>query len=97
MLEALSGFQMANKNFLSREYPQSLGKKSRAATRHEVDHKKAMKLYERGLTDLNIAGLLGVSKGDVFRWRKEHGLTSNMIRQREGSIPSRKKKSPPKK
>lgn len=75
---------MANKDFLSKTYARKMGLKSRAATRHEVDEDKAMKLYRRGLSDLNIADLMGVSKGDVYRWRMEKGLPSNMRKRKEG-------------
>lgn len=75
---------MANKDFLSKTYARKMGRKSRAATRHEVDEEKAMKLYKRGLSDLNVADLLGVSKGDVYRWRMEHNLPSNMLKRKGG-------------
>lgn len=75
---------MANKEFLSKTYAMKMGRKSRAATRHEVDETKAMKLYRRGLSDLNIADLMGVSKGDVYRWRMEKGLPSNMRKRKGG-------------
>lgn len=69
---------MSNRDSLSKDFARKMGLKSRAATRHEVNHKEAMRLYKRGLSDLNIADLLGVSKGDVYRWRKAAGLPSNM-------------------
>lgn len=75
---------MANKDFLSKTYAMKMGRKSRAATRHDVDEAKAMKLYKRGLSDLNIADLLGVSKGDVYRWRMDKGLPSNMLKRKGG-------------
>ena len=75
-------FPMSNRNFLSKVYVQKMGFRSRTAIRHEVDHKKAMRLYKRGLSDLNIADLMGVSKGDVFRWRQENHMPSNMRKRK---------------
>ena len=66
------------------------GEQSRSAKRHDVDKHKAWKLYKQGLSDLNIAVRLGVSKGDVYRWRRLNGLTSNMIRSPGPASPSRK-------
>lgn len=74
----LSGFQMANKDFLARDFARTMGKQSREATQHDIPHKNALKLYRRGLNDLNIASILGVSKADVYRWRIANGLKSNM-------------------
>lgn len=67
-----------------------LGRQSRSARRHEVDKHEAMRLYKLGMSDLNIAVRLGVSKGDVYRWRKINGLISNMIRRPEPPTPSSK-------
>lgn len=82
---------MANRDFLSKTYAMKMAKKSRAATRHEVDEAKAMKLYKRGLSDLNVADLLGVSKGDVYRWRISKGLPSNMLKQKKRTNRTKRK------
>lgn len=75
---------MSNRDSLSKDFARKMGLKSRAATRHDVDDREAMKLYRRGLSDLNIADLMGVSKGDVYRWRMEKGLPSNMRKRKGG-------------
>lgn len=80
------------KNFLNGVSAQELGRRSRSAQRHDIDKFKAIELYKRGLNDLNIASALGVSKGDVYRWRKLNGLISNMTPQPEDSTPFPKKR-----
>ena len=38
---------------------------------------KAMSLYQSGLTDAQVAELVGVAQGTVFRWRKAAGIPRN--------------------
>lgn len=75
-------------NWMTEEHAKDLGKRSRSAKRHEINQHEALKLYKRGLSDLRMASVLGVSKGDVYRWRKLNGLSSNMIRQPDDATPS---------
>lgn len=54
--------------FLGVEYPESPGR---------FDRRKALKLYEDGKSDGEIADALGVTRLAVFDWRKADGLTAN--------------------
>lgn len=77
-------------NWMDGVNAEKLGRKCRTAKRHEVDKHRALALYRKGLSDLNIAATLGVSKGDVYRWRRLNGLISNMTPKQEASSPSPK-------
>lgn len=79
-------------NIMNGDDARKFGHQSRSAKRHEFDKHEALELYKRGLSDLRIAATLGVTKGDVYRWRKLNGLSSNMTPRRENASPSEKTK-----
>lgn len=56
------------------EVPESILKK-----RGRYDQR--MELYQQGLTDPEIAGEMGISKGAIAHWRKALGLPSNYRRE----------------
>jgi uncharacterized protein YjcR len=46
----------------------------------EFDEKKAMKLYEKGMTDVEIGKELGRSTTTIYNWRTRAGLDANRIK-----------------
>lgn len=43
----------------------------------EKEEKERMKLYKQGLSDVQIANILGLTKTTILRWRKIRGLQRN--------------------
>lgn len=50
--------------------------------KREFDEKKAMKLYEQGLTDVEIGKELGRSTTTIYNWRTRAGLNANRVTTR---------------
>lgn len=55
---------------------------SRTSSRRQypdLDSKGARELYDQGMRDVELAHVLGVSRGDITKWRQSHGLAANRI------------------
>ena len=51
-----------------------------------LDQKLAKKLYDRGMTDSEIANEMCVSKNAIKSWRKRNGLVSNYYKSGEENV-----------
>jgi uncharacterized protein YjcR len=52
------------------------------AAEHAADHEVRLKLYNKGLTDYQLADVLGVPRTTIFSWRKRNGLEANVAPSR---------------
>lgn len=52
-----------------------------------IDSKRAMALYDQGLTDKAIAVRLGRPGGSIADWRRRHGLSPNKKKAHTKYIP----------
>ena len=59
----------------------------------KVDEKLLKKLYEAGLTDAQVANVIGVNRDTIFEWKKKHPEFSDTIKRGKGISDDKVEKS----
>ncbi len=60
---------------------------------NKVDEKLLKKLYEAGLTDAQVANVIGVNRDTIFEWKKKHPEFSDTIKRGKGISDDKVEKS----